>query len=783
MKDLKDMSIGEVLDEIGVCSSDLDFDIFIENKELSDEFSRTLASNPVSIRNEYILNFLKENEKYINIQKFVLTQLYRMERVVHDIQTKNKKFIIKQSDKTNREVPEDSLIKKIKKSRELLKNYKGSITIFDDDFKYKIINMEILDGNKKTAKNSQKLEELDNEEQSLDLICTTLNLMDISELVSSQDPDFSKELTDYIVQQTINKTFPKYYDAPEEEISKHMESLEYRNEFYNQIKKAFKEYSRFIQVDKLLLIGIYKNLAYMDERQMNRNLCDNIRKNLYDIYDKLDPKTKSKGKFSITQNKEINGEEVSEEKTVTSKYIKKLLDENFVEGTFIGEKTIKSIRTEIFEYNVPLTQYDPRVLKLLEINMDELMQILNNPSNFEYLMQYEMISDEVLEYVLNTKNDMPVKIYEQLLNDEMIDKQYILNLYSNGIISLEQIKELAESSELHIEEIAEEKEIIKMYKQFYAYGEDEETFNKYMQLYKELKVKGKDISEKRENGNKLVEELGEDFEEEDLKQMYKLGIIPVDTAIEWGGDSITQDMFNKGILKPIDAKRLYKENVLNLDMIKQVLRSKEISDEDKLALIGSTFDGEEDFETKMELMQYLNLVADENSSKGKGQKRLRRTDTKIEAKNAYITDPFARWQLISLLDNEYSQEVLRDGYIIFELPNINNGTVIIEKMFKKSQNKVVPSYGNATYILSKKQFDENEKYIIDKTLSGKVINLGELSEVREDGNADRLNHSSKWGNNIKDYFEVGKDQSRYSENQIQKIDKTIESIENSRRLK
>lgn len=777
MKDLKDMSIVEVLDEIGLFASNIDFQIFVKDKQLIEEFNDLFSQKGNTTRIDYITKVIKENEKNIDIEKFVLTQLYRMETVKREMKRENKIFEIKQvGEKVS--VPEESIEIKMKIAKELLRNYKGSILILDENNKEQIINMDILNNGKTSQKNTQKLQKLD-EDQSLDLICSTLSWEDIPDLVSSNDPNFSEYLIDYTVQNTVNNTLPTYYNCSEQEIEKHMQTPEYRKEFYKQLKETFKEYSKFIQVDKMMAIGIYRNLKYLDVKEIEGNMCGLIIEQLKEIYNQMDPKTKtSKSKFKILEDTD-NNEKIS----IFPKDLKKMLDENFIDNKFIGKNTIKAMKREILEYGVPLTEYDPRVLKLLEINMDELMQILNNPSNFEYLMQYEMISDEVLEYVLNTKNDMPVKIYEQLLNGGMIDKQYILDLYSDGIITLEQIKELNEFSELHIEEIAQEEEMIRLYKEFYMYGKDEETFNSYMQLYKELRVKGKDISEKRENGNRLVEELGEDFEEEDLKQMYKLGIIPVDTAIEWGGDSITQDMFNKGILKPIDAKRLYKENVLNLDMIKQVLRSKEISDEDKLALIGSTFDGEEDFETKMELMQYLNLVADENSSKGKGQKRLRRTDTKIEAKNAYITDPFARWQLISLLDNEYSQEVLRDGYIIFELPNVNDGTVIIEKMFKKSQNRVVPSYGNATYILSKKQFDKSKNYITDETLGGKVINLGELAEVRETRNADRLNHSSRWGSNIKDYFEVGKDQSRYTEEQIQKIDKTIESIENSRRLK
>ena len=784
MKELKNMSIDEVLKEIGVFVCDYDFNIFMEDFDKTDEFIEQLKAVKTigddSLVTDYILKFMKENEKEINVEKFILVQMFRMQETLKQYE-RDRLGLTRQAFDEKIMYSEHEIQDKVKKCKELLKNYKGSIVVFDSNNNTQIINMDILNGNKNSVKNSKRLEEL-NSKGCLDLVCSSLDVKDIEE-ISLQDKEFSSNLTDHVIYRALSQTYPQYLKATQEAIDEHMDTLEYKSVFYKELKNSFIEYSKYMSIDKMLTLALYRNLEFIDNKgDMDGAICESIRRQLYAIYDKIDPKVKSKGKFKIFKTIEKNGEKVKEEITITPKEIKEILDNNFLEGKYIGPSKINSIRKEILGNDVPLDQYDPREIHLLKINMDELIKILDNPENFKYLMRYGMINDSVLEYVLNMKQDLSPEIYKYLIEKEKIKNEDILALYLAGAMNIDQIKVLSSIEDL--DGIVNENELIKLYKSVQKNKEDEEEFNKYVQMYTELKMKDKDISEKRENGNRLVEELGEDFEEEDLKQMYKLGIIPVDTAIEWGGDSITQDMFNKGILKPIDAKRLYKENVLNLDMIKQVLRSKEISDEDKLALIGSTFDDEQDFEMKMELMQYLNLVTDENSSNGKGQKRLKRNNNSIiDVKNAYITDPFARWQLISLLDNEYSQEVLRDGYIIFELPNVNDGTIIIEKMFKKSQNRVVPSYGNATYILSKKQFDKSKNYITDETLGGKVINLGELAEVKESGNADRLNHSSKWGSNIKNYFEVGKDQSKYSEEQIQKIDKTIESIENSRRLK
>lgn len=768
MKKLKDMSMTEVLEEMGIFVCDADFNIFIDDLQKAKELEKIIESkeNTKEIYEE-VKRFFEENSEYIDKEKFVLVELFRMKEVIRN--------------KIDVSCNKEELKSKIQKCKELIKGYKGSIIIFDNDNNAKIINLDMLNEKKLSNKNHERLEEI-SKEIPLDKMLSTIHWSDVGNLIC-QEKELGENIADYSTYKALLNNLDNYPNVSDEERDNYMKTEEYKKALNEEYKQALLEYAEYISVDRLLLTSIYRNLRFLDNYDYSPEKCNNTQEILKVMIGFVNEKVKLKGTICFIDEEDVNK---SEEVSITAKELKDKIYNNFVNGQYIGDITIEKIRRQIFEEGNLLEMYHPTIIHLLKINMDELMVLLDNPSNLEYLMLFDMINDEVLEYVLNTKESMPVEAYKYLLSNGKINKQDILDLYSCGIIKLEQIRQLKEDKNIGIEEIAQEEELMRLYKTLVKRLENEEEFNKYLSLYKELKIKDTDIEYRKEIGQKLIEELNEDFEESHLKRMYKLGMIPIDCAIEWGGESITQEMFNEGILKPIDAKRLYKSNVLSIDMIKQVLRSSNLSNEDKLTLICSTFDSDEDLEIRMELIQCLNVDEKENKkdlNKNGTRRSSNQTENATSKNNAYITDPCMRWKLISLLDEEYSQEVCKDGYIIFRLPNIKDGTIIIEKMFKKSQNGVVPSYGNATYILSEEQFDKDKKDIVDDNNMIKTINLNGLSKLREEEKTDRLNHSSRWGNNIKEYFDVEKEGSIYDKEKIDEIDKTIKSIENSRTLK
>ena len=431
MKELKNMSIDEVLKEIGVFVCDYDFNIFMEDFDKTDEFINQLKAVKTigddSLVTDYILKFMKENEKEINVEKFILAQMFRMKETLKEYE-KDRFGLTRQAFDEKIMYSKNEIQDKFKKCKELLKNYKGSIVIFDSNNDTQIINTDILNGNKNSVKNSKRLEKLDSK-GCLDLVCSSLDVKDIEE-ISLQDKEFSSNLTDHVIYCALSKTYPQYLKATQESIDEHMDTLEYKSVFYKELKNSFIEYSKYMSIDKMLTLALYRNLEFIDNKgDMDGAICESIRHQLYAIYDEIEPKVKSKGKFKIFKTIEKNGEKVKEEITITPKEIKEILDNNFLEGKYIGPSKINSIRKEILGNDVPLDQYDPREIHLLKINMDELMKILDNPENFKYLMRYGMVNDSVLEYVLNMKQDLSPEIYKYLIEKEKIKNEDILALY------------------------------------------------------------------------------------------------------------------------------------------------------------------------------------------------------------------------------------------------------------------------------------------------------------------------------------------------------------------
>lgn len=764
MKNLKDMSIVEILDELGICIYSPDVSIFIDKKGAKEDLEDRLKSKKDNKEiGEIFIKFFTENEEYIDKEKFLLIELYRMSKLLEE----NK-------------VPEEELKTKMNKANKMLKGCKSSIIIIEDG-RPKVVNLDTIQGKKTSNKNYERLQAIA-QELPIRVIVASIHLSDIENLICTE-----QGLGEQLVAHVINKVFSEEernnLNNENEKIDSYAKAEEYNKRLISELQNIILNYSEYISIDKLLLTAIYRHLEASDNSPNTKGPNYKVQDLLKEMYSFVNEKVQLKGKIRITElDKKDSIKDI--DISYNAKEFKEMIYNGFINGRYIGEKTKQKIRDKILNENSLLEEFDPRVIKALKIDLDELMILINNDTNLKYLLSYDMINDELLKYILYNKENISSDILGHLLEIGKIDNQAMLNLYNDEVITLTNIQELKEKENLNLEEIASEEKLIRLYKEFNKCGECEE-FVKYLPLFKELKIKDAELENKKEIGQRLIEELDGDFEEEDLKKMYGLGMIPVETAIEWGGKSITQDMFNEGILKPIDAKRLYKNNTLSIDMIKQVLKSSQLSEEDKLTLICSTFDSDEDSKTRMELIQCLDVDNKEN------KRNLNKNESKkisigfgsSTSKNAYITDPCMRWKLISLLDEEYSQEVCKDGYIIFKLPNVKNGTVIIEKMFKKSPNGVIPSYGNATYILSEEQFDKSENDIVDSNNMLKTINLSELAELRGEEKADKLNHSSKWGNNIKEYFDVEKEESMYDKEKIEQIDKTIESIENSRTLK
>jgi hypothetical protein len=163
----------------------------------------------------------------------------------------------------------------------------------------------------------------------------------------------------------------------------------------------------------------------------------------------------------------------------------------------------------------------------------------------------------------------------------------------------------------------------------------------------------------------------------------------------------------------------------------------------------------------------------ETVSKPSGEKRERtEEDNTHESQVRNITDPWTRWSLISSLDKDYSQEYLKDGYIIFYLPN--RSKYVIEKLYDKNNR---PAYGAATYVLDESVFEKNK----DEILADGCINrscLVTLNQEKRQG-VKKLVHTG-WASALVRYFDI-ENSKEYTEEEKNDIKEKAEYVEKSKK--
>ena len=306
-----------------------------------------------------------------------------------------------------------------------------------------------------------------------------------------------------------------------------------------------------------------------------------------------------------------------------------------------------------------------------------------------------------------------------------------------------------------------------------------EIFDRYRALFKCLNLDEKKKEEIDNATFQFISSFEDDIDSEKLEGLYQYGIISLEAAADWGVN-LNQMLANNNI-KPTDLKGLYKQGTITIDAIKNVLINGALPYEEKLDLIYSTFDGEseEEYNIREELVDLLD-TGEEYKAEGETTTRRKKGETTSKSRE-FVSDPHARWKLISLLDKEYSKKFLptgcevMDGHRVFLLPNIDK--IVIEKMHERRHGRKVSAYASATYIMETEEFFRNLSSLI---IDG-AINRTALRELSEEEKATKIIHSSAWGNKIKEYFGIDAENERYTEAEIEEIDRAIENVEKSKK--
>lgn len=561
---------------------------------------------------------------------------------------------------------------------------------------------------------------------------------------------------------------------------------------WNEFEQTVRKYIKYIDIDKMLVLA---NAVYYNSLGENFEEFTEKMQELKEFTESVESIITSKKisfdsrKFGTSINFKAIRESVVElaNHFINGKYYNYEEKAELIEGIIYGNFPINSISKSEFENALNMTEEEIGIL------------IRHNPDALQYLLENDILDDSKLEEVLTYKSEFTDSEFLYLVQANKFDNSKIVELYYKGKVSLDNIR----FAKLNLEnrdllELVSPKELVELYLD----PEKKEEFEKYRKLFKVLvidetqdEIKQKEAAfgdeeklteieksiqkRKKEIDTTILEQSDELLYNERLYELYRMGLITVDTVIEYVGKEAVVDLYSSKELKPIDARKLFDDEILTETMLEEVFKSDKLSETEKLVLIYSTFPSEEknDSELRTKFIKLLkepvnskqhSLIGDRKNAEEQPNEF---SDIVHYPENRTVTDPCARWMLISSLDKEYSQEYLKDGTILFYLPN--KACYITEKLYDRNNN---PAYGYATYVVDEDVFEKNRNEIIkDETLNQRYL---VALKKRNTKGVTKLVHMG-WGNAISRYFDFD-EPSKYTDEERKNIKKLADRVERSK---
>lgn len=776
-KSLKGLNIEEIIQEIGLYMPILDTITCFKNDKTAEEFYE--IADKMGTRE--IIQYMKNHEKEFDVKKFIfLNYLYISGE--KKIPATVKAYQVPERDRKLRQM-----------SEYLAQNPTVLVDTNYDTF------IEKAYDTREYTNISQRKKHQDEIKNSLDRLNKMKDMPEFDyfllvQILNDIERFYCKnpEIGNMMRQNIIIKTHSKDEGITREKLIRYIENGAYEEdksfyEFLPAFREELTENAEYIDWDKFLLVSAFRakdtleRAKHSDMDEMNHKALVLIMQKAYELI--TDKRARISGEMEL-----IGGEEKGIRYTYAD--LEKDIEEKIIDGKYYGKSELAEIRRKIEAGKITIGEvYSKKILNLLHIKENEKATYIElNQQNAVDLYRNGLITREKLKLCLG-KLEIKDEIITQLMDKEMSPEK-IPAFTTREIFELYQLENISLDSLVKIEgidEITTERKLIEQYKSLKnATPEEKMKIERFFSAFRELKIKGKTPEEKNEIGNNIIFELGEDMEEQDFINLYERNIIPLETIKEWNGEQFIREMFSKGTLKPTDSKQEIKDGIIGIEQIKIDLLKKGLTDEEKMTLIMSTFDGEDEQDIREELFQLL-AIEDEKSIESTPVSREKRKNKREISepgvdKKEYIMDPCYKMQLLRILDKDYSSRMTRDGHLVLKLPNINK--VIVEKMFKRDRaGKVIIANNAASYIIDTDLF-EGSGIITDE----QKINRTALYQLAKDDKAKRIYHTQNWGRVVTETVEQ-ETLKRYPSRQVftaedkKKQDEIIERIQRTRTLK
>lgn len=465
---------------------------------------------------------------------------------------------------------------------------------------------------------------------------------------------------------------------------------------------------------------------------------------------------------------------------------------------YLSDAEVQELKNAVLTGEISLTALGKQIFEAISLDSMELSKVLQkNPNNYAFLLLHgicEHSKTTILKDIINAQK-CSSDLLKLLCEKKGLTSNEVCDLFEREIISVSDLKRVREQ----VGTIITNERLVEKYKLYKENPNDEQAakfqLERYALAYRNTELSGKTVEQIQEIGEELVADIGDKIESSDLIPLYSLDVIPLKVAVDWGGENIIEELLESESLKPIDAKYLRNEGLLNEDVLERLFKKcTQMSYSYQVALVYAVFDGQtqEEQQIRENLAQYYHIereIINSSGSKTISKKRGPRVNSENEsARKVKMRDPGAKYNLLAAIDEDVKiEEGIIDGHIIFHYPNIDEGTVLIEKLHKIAFNKenglieIKADNESATYIMSEEEFIKMKSQLIQ---DGKIdrTQLTQRWWVTRDPE-HWIPHVGirGWEETLKTRFSINTDNQTYSRADIEIIEELIEkSIESKK---
>lgn len=618
-----DIDIKEMLDKIQqLIITQEDCGYIFKTKERTDEFYRLyglyqqgnynikliedfLIDNSDDINKENLMLVLAKNCKYqiLGIEE----QLREEERrqVTSDKEVKMKMTTISVGNKQKKMI-EETL-------RYVQQNAKGIdriLTFYRQDNEKKTYTLDVADSRElidkkhvSSVKNLKRFEKIDNafeddkDNIGIGYILQVINLSDLKEIFPSlEDNDESTYIeeseTEKIARESKKKRFGidvmrliydrkilregilsyeelrKIKSKYSDKYNKILETMKDDN-FTPYIKEVVREYIKYVDMDKLLLIAAYR-FNYGLEGIEDKRKTTGYEEIVKIILDNIE---NSKAEIFCNLEYDWNGKLVMAEAEYSVDKLKRFASK-FVDNQYISEREIQASKEKIQNQEYLLKNIDPRYIDIM-FSIEEQEQYANlNIENFEFVAERLKWDKAKIIEIISSQDKCSTNLLKDLIGKRKIHSNSILELYMNNKVTLKQIEEL--KGQIDLSAVINSYELIQYYNNSIENDTNEKEkkkFDKYIDVYKKILINNKK-EELEESYDELVNTLLDNYKgEEYIKAagcFYKNGLIPIEVLVEWNGEEIVEKMFNSSMIEVEELKHLSAVGVISSKYINRI---------------------------------------------------------------------------------------------------------------------------------------------------------------------------------------------------------------------